>query len=99
LRDAPILILDEATSHLDSLSEQAVHRALEALMAHRTTLIIAHRLSTVREADQIVVLDKCRIIEQGQHTQLLHQGGLYAHLIARQMTAGDNARTAPAQAL
>lgn len=89
LRDAPILILDEATSHLDSLSEQAVHRALEALMARRTTLIIAHRLSTVRDADLIVVMDQGRIVEQGHHTQLIARNGVYAHLVARQMTAGQ----------
>jgi len=94
LRDAPGLILDEATSHLDTLSEHAVHRALKALMARRTTLIIAHRLATVRAADQIIVLDNGCIIEQGSHTQLLSQNGLYRHLIARQMTAGDRPEAA-----
>jgi ABC-type multidrug transport system fused ATPase/permease subunit len=89
LRDAPVLILDEATSHLDSVSEQAVHRALDKLMAKRTTLIIAHRLSTVREADLIVVMNSGRIVEQGNHTDLLALNGMYAHLIARQMTAGQ----------
>ncbi len=89
LRDAPVLILDEATSHLDSVSEQAVHRALDKLMAKRTTLIIAHRLSTVREADLIVVMDNGRIVEQGNHADLLALNGMYAHLIARQMSAGQ----------
>jgi ATP-binding cassette subfamily C protein CydCD len=58
LKDAPILVLDEATSHLDAISEEQVHRALESLMAHRTTILIAHRLSTIRAADRILVLDR-----------------------------------------
>ena len=95
LRDAPVLILDEATSHLDSVSEQAVHRALDKLMAKRTTLIIAHRLSTVREADLIVVMDSGRIVEQGNHTDLIALNGMYAHLVARQMTAGQKTMDVP----
>jgi ATP-binding cassette subfamily C protein CydCD len=82
LKDAPILLLDEATSHLDSESEHLVHEALQRLMAGRTTLLIAHRLSTVREADLIVVLDRGRVVEQGTHDALLAQGGVYAHLLA-----------------
>jgi len=84
LRDAPILLLDEATSALDAESEQAVQQALERLMAHRTTLVIAHRLSTVRAADRIVVMDAGQIVEQGTHAALVAQGGLYARLAALQ---------------
>jgi ATP-binding cassette subfamily C protein CydCD len=88
LRDAPVLVLDEATSHLDALSEQLVHKALAALMHDRTTLVIAHRLSTVRDADLIVVLDGGRLIEQGTHASLLARRGLYGRLVGRQLTAG-----------
>jgi len=80
LKDAPILILDEATSALDSESERAVQEALETLMAGRTTLVIAHRLSTVEHADRIVVLSHGRIAEIGNHAELLSAGGLYASL-------------------
>jgi ATP-binding cassette subfamily B protein len=80
LRDAPILLLDEATSALDAESEQLVQQALEALMKDRTTLVIAHRLATVRAADRIVVLDDGRIVEQGTHDVLTKAGGLYARL-------------------
>ena len=87
LKDAPILILDEATSHLDVVNEQAVHEALERLARHRTTLIIAHRLSTVRRADEIIVLDAGRVVEAGPHAALLARGGLYARLVSRQLAA------------
>jgi subfamily B ATP-binding cassette protein MsbA len=80
LKDAPILILDEATSALDSESERAVQEALETLMKGRTTLVIAHRLSTVEHADRIVVLAHGRIVEIGSHAELLASGGLYASL-------------------
>ena len=80
LKDAPILILDEATSALDSESERAVQEALEALMRGRTTLVIAHRLSTVEHADRIVVLAQGRIAEIGSHAELLAAGGVYASL-------------------
>jgi subfamily B ATP-binding cassette protein MsbA len=80
LKNAPILILDEATSSLDSQSERRIQEALDALMQDRTTLVIAHRLSTVENADQIIVLDRGRIAETGTHTSLLALNGLYASL-------------------
>ena len=88
LRDAPILLLDEATSALDAESEALVQDALDRLMAQRTTLVIAHRLATVRSADRIIVLEDGRIVEQGNHTQLSAMGGLYARLAELQFTAG-----------
>jgi len=85
LKDAQVLILDEATSHLDAVNEQAVRHALEELMTERTTIVIAHRLSTVRNADRIVVLDAGRTTEVGNHDELLARGGLYSRLVGRQM--------------
>ena len=85
LKNAPVLILDEATSHLDAVSEAVVRDALDRLMAGRTTLVIAHRLSTIRDADNILVLDEGRLIEQGTHRQLLTRNGLYAQLVSTQM--------------
>ena len=87
LKDAPVLVLDEATSHLDAVSERAVQHALETLMHDRTTVIIAHRLSTVRSAARIVVLDEGRVVEVGPHEELLGRPGLYRQLVGRQLAA------------
>jgi ABC-type multidrug transport system fused ATPase/permease subunit len=86
LADPRLLILDEATSNLDSESEAAVQAALAELMHQRTTLVIAHRLSTVRDADRIVVLDHGKLVEQGDHEALLAAAGLYARLVERQLS-------------
>jgi ATP-binding cassette subfamily B protein len=84
LRDPVLLLLDEATSALDAESERLVQAALEQLMQNRTTLIIAHRLATVRKVDRIVVLDEGRIVASGRHDALMAEGGLYARLAALQ---------------
>jgi ATP-binding cassette subfamily C protein CydCD len=86
LKDAPILVLDEATSHLDAVNEQMVRGALDRLASDRTTLVIAHRLSTVMTADLIVVMDRGRVIESGTHGELIKQGGLYAQLVSHQLS-------------
>lgn len=86
LKDAPILILDEATSNVDVATEESIQESLRALRRGRTTLIIAHRLSTVRDADRILVLDDGRIAEHGEHDQLIQQRGRYAALVAAQVT-------------
>ena len=85
LKDAPVLVLDEATSHLDATNEAEVRRSLDMLRADRTTIVIAHRLSTVRTADRIVVLDAGRVVETGTPDDLLAAGGRYARLVAQQL--------------
>jgi ATP-binding cassette subfamily C protein CydCD len=91
LKNAPTLVLDEATSHLDAISEAQVRGALDALMRNRTTIVIAHRLSTVRDADLLAVLDRGRIVETGSHAELLAGGGLYARLIRHQLAGAREA--------
>src|SRR5207302_7314323 len=83
LKDPAVLILDEATSHLDTETEALVQEALRAVFAERTAFVIAHRLSTVRGADQILVLDGGRIVERGRHSALIEKGGLYSELSAQ----------------
>ena len=85
LKDPKILVLDEATSSLDNRSESLIQEALETLMAHRTTFIVAHRLSTIHKANQIIVLDKGRIVESGQHEDLMNHKGLYHSLYTMKM--------------
>jgi ABC transporter fused permease/ATP-binding protein len=87
LEDPPVLVLDEATSALDAQSEHLVQEALRRLMAGRTTLVIAHRLSTVKSADRIAVIDDGRVLQSGAHHALLEQGGLYAQLVERQLAS------------
>ena len=96
LKDPRILVLDEATSSLDSHSEALIQQALERIMEGRTSLVIAHRLSTVLAADMILVLDQGRLVEQGTHAELLAQGGLYAHLYETQFRHAREEATAPA---
>ena len=91
LRDAPILLLDEATSALDAESERAVQEAVEAMSKGRTTIIVAHRLATVKRADRIIVMEEGRIIATGTHASLVAEGGLYARLARLQFTDGEAA--------
>jgi len=92
LKNAPVLILDEATSSLDTKSERRIQQALEKLMEDRTTLVIAHRLSTVENADQIIVLDEGSIVESGTHRELVDAEGLYAALYRMQFSDNPNGR-------
>ena len=94
LRDAPILLLDEATSALDTENERIVQNALHRLMKGRTTIVIAHRLTTVLDADHIYVLDQGRVAEQGTHKELLARGGLYARLFQHDIREADTGHTA-----
>jgi subfamily B ATP-binding cassette protein MsbA len=89
IKNAPLLFLDEATSALDSASEQVVQEALDRLMANRTTLVVAHRLSTVVSADRICVIEAGRLVESGSHTELLARGGRYAHLFSTQFASAE----------
>jgi ATP-binding cassette subfamily B protein len=84
LKDPRILVLDEATSHLDSESESLIQEALKHVMVGRTSIVIAHRLSTILAADQILVIDRGRIVEAGKHHDLIEQQGLYAQLYETQ---------------
>ncbi len=97
LKSPAIVILDEATAHLDSESEAAVQRALDAALEGRTSLVIAHRLSTVRNADLILVLEDGRIVQSGTHLELLARGGLYADLYRTQFVEGDGTPPEPAE--
>jgi ATP-binding cassette subfamily B protein len=90
LKNPPLLLLDEATSSLDAESEHLVQQALDGAMRNRTTLVIAHRLSTVKQADRIIVLDHGRIIETGNHASLIQQGGLYSNLAKLQFIDGES---------
>jgi ATP-binding cassette subfamily B protein len=90
LKDPQILVLDEATSHLDSLSEALIQEALQRVMKGRTSLVIAHRLSTILAADKILVMENGRLAESGTHAELLENGGLYTSLYETQFRPGQD---------
>lgn len=89
LKDPRVIVLDEATSHMDSASEALVREALSRVMRGHTSLVIAHRLGTVKAADTILVLDRGRIVERGSHGELLRAGGLYTRLFETQFLGGE----------
>ena len=89
LADPRILILDEASSGVDPLTEQLMQAAQRALLSGRTSVVVAHRLATIREADQVIVLQHGDVVERGRHTELLAAGGYYAHLVAELHGAGE----------
>jgi ATP-binding cassette subfamily B protein len=95
LKSPAVVILDEATAHLDSENEQLVHAALQSALRGRTSIVIAHRLSTVRDADQILVLEKGSIVERGKHDELVAKGGLYSDLYNRQDLTGATNQDSP----
>jgi len=87
--DPALLILDEATSSIDTETEQFIQLAIDRVMRNRTSLVVAHRLSTTRSADQVVVIDRGRIVEQGTHAELVARGGLYTRIYRRQLIAQE----------
>ena len=94
LRDPSVLLLDEATSALDAESESLVQEALNRQMQGRSVLIIAHRLSTVENADNIIVIDEGKVMEEGSHAELMERGGVYSKLVYKQLLAGEERRNA-----
>jgi ATP-binding cassette subfamily B protein len=89
LKDAPIVLLDEATSAIDATNERLVQAALRELVAGKTLIVVAHRLATIRSADQILVVDRGQVVERGTHDELLGRDGLYTHLWSRRQRAAD----------